>query len=298
MKTFKKATKHSLWRRELAKELIKPYIARPKLEMALLGGSPARGLSDQYSDMDVVLYWNKLDSGWIKSRPLEPLGAKFVTLLDMPQHQAMLEIYTLDGLIVEMGHGTTASLRKEIHEVASECKVVPPTISSIGGFLDAWPLHGATKYREIRKSIPDYPRRLSVKVVEQNLGFFWKGCLMNQGLRRGEVMFVYDGMSAMLKRLTNILAALNGLYYWAGEPRWIEYWSGRMAICPPKLWPRIRRIYRAAPDRALAETERLIEEVLELVSTHMPEADMSRVKQFEALEVRATHRKPGLKTRK
>jgi hypothetical protein len=109
-------SKHSLWRRELAQELVKPYQKRRGFEMALLGGSPARGLSDRYSDMDVVLYWDRLDADWIKSRPLEPLGLRFVTRLDMPQHQAMLEIYTLEGLIVEIGHSTTASLKQEITE--------------------------------------------------------------------------------------------------------------------------------------------------------------------------------------
>jgi len=109
---MKYPTKASLWRRELAKDLIKSYTARPGLEMALLGGSPARGLSDQYSDMDVVLYWKKLDTRWIKSHPLENLGCRTITVLDMPEHQAILEIYTLKSLIVEMGHGTTASLKK------------------------------------------------------------------------------------------------------------------------------------------------------------------------------------------
>lgn len=290
-----KPTKHSLWRRALSKELVAPYAARPGLEMALLGGSPARGLSDEYSDMDVVLYWKKLDADWIRKRPLEALGCKFVTLLDMPQHQAMLEIYTLGGLIVEIGHSTTSSLKQEINEVTGECKVEPPTINTIGGFLDARAVHGAERYREIRKTIPAYPRRLAVKVIEHNLGFFWKGCLRNQGLGRGEIMFVYDGMTATLKRLINILSALNGLYYWAGEPRWIEHWHGRMKRSPKNLWPRIVRMYRGAPGKALEDLEVLVKEMLSLVKKHFPEADLSRVGRFKALEVRATSRKPKLK---
>ncbi len=288
------ATKASRWRRELARDLIKTYANRPDLEMALLGGSPARGLSDQYSDMDVVLYWKKLDARWIKSHPLEKLGCKIITVLDMPKHQAILEIYTLKGLIVEMGHATTASLKKEITEVTKDCKVVPPTISSIGGFLDARPLYGRERYRAIKAAIPPYPRTLAKKVIEQNLGFFWKGCLKNQGLNRGEILFVYDGMSAMLKRALNILMALNGLYFWAGEPRWIEYWSKRMKWCPPDLWPRIERMYRCPPAEALSEMERLLAEVLILVSTHMPEVNMSRATKFEGLRVQATLKRPSL----
>lgn len=289
-------SQHSLWRRELAQELVEPYQKRPGLEMALLGGSPARGLSDRFSDMDVVLYWKKLDAAWIRRRPLEAFGCRFVTLLDMPQHQAMLEIYTLDGLIVEIGHSTVSSLKQEISEVTVDCQVVPPTISTIGGFLDAWPILGYERYREIRGSIPPYPRHLAVRIIEQNLGFFWRGCLRNQGLERGEMMFVYDGMSATLKRLLNILAAVNGLYYWAGEPRWIGFWQGRMNCGPKNLWPRIARMYRGSPSKALEELDILINEVLSLVKKHFPEVDLSRVKQFDKLAVRATFNKPNLKT--
>lgn len=173
--------------------------------------------------------------------------------------------------------------------------MVLPTISSIGGFLDARPLYGRDRYRAVRATIPPYPRSLAKKVIEQNLGFFWKGCLMNQGLNRGEILFVYDGMSAMLKRALNILMALNGLYFWAGEPRWIEYWSKRMKWCPPDLWPRIERLYSDSPDKALAELERLQEEVLFLISRHMPEVDMIRATKFDELRVQTTAKRPKLK---
>ncbi len=292
---MRKPTKASLWRRELAKELIKPYSARPGLEMALLGGSPARGLADEYSDMDVVLYWKKLDVNWIKSHPLEKLGCQMITLLDLPEEQAILEIYTLNGLIVEIGHATGASLQKEIKEVTKDCNVKPPIINSIGGFMDAMPLMGETQYRSLKAAIPRYPRLLAKKIIEQNLGFFWKGCLANQGVERGELFFVYDAMSFTLKKLINILAALNGLYFWAGEPRWIEYRSNKMKFCPSNLWPRIKRMYECSPDKALAELDRLQNEVLSLVSRYMPEVDMTRATKFDKLRVQSTANRPKVK---
>ncbi len=46
--------------------------------------------------------------------------------------------------------------------------------------------------------------------------------------------------------------------------------------------------------KALSELEALIAEVLALVKKHMPEADLSRARQFEGLEVRATERPPAI----
>lgn len=294
---MKHPTQASLWRRKLAKSLIKPYSDQPGLEMALLGGSPARGLSDEYSDLDVVLYWKKLDTKWIKSHPLEKLGCRTITVLDLPKEQAILEIYKLDGLIVEIGHANIASLKKEINDVTRDCKVMPSSIGSIGGFLDARPLFGADSYRAVKKTVPSYPRALAKKVIEQNLGFFWKDCLRNQGLNRDEIMFVYDGMSVMLKRIINILAALNGLYHWAGEPRWIEYWSKRMKHCPPALWPRIERMYKGPPGMALTDLEKLQNQVLAMVRKHMPEVDMTRATQFDNLVVQDVPKRPKIKSK-
>lgn len=288
-------TKASLWRRELAKDIVKQYSARPGLEMALLGGSPARGIADEFSDMDIVLYWKKLDTKWIKSQPLEKLGCKIVTLLDMPKEQAALEIYTLKGLIVEIGHSTVGSLQNEIKEVTEDHKVNPSIINSIGGFLDAFPLAGESQYRSFKAAIPKYPRSLAKKAIEQNLGFFWNGCLENQGVKRGEILFVYDAISFTLKKLINILAALNGLYFWAGEPRWLDYRSQKMKHCPPRLWSRIKRMYQEPPEKALTDMNRLKDEVLALVSKYMPEVDMTKIKRFEELVVRSTPRKPAIK---
>jgi len=292
---MKKPTKASLWRRELAKELIKPYLTKSGLEIALLGGSPARGIADEFSDMDIILYWKKMDTKWIKAHPLESLGCKTITLLDMPKEQAVLEIYTLKGLIVEIGHSTVASLQNEVKVVTEEYKASPPIINSIGGFLDAYPLAGESQYRSFKAAIPKYPRPLAKKVIEQNLGFFWSGCLENQGAKRGEFLFVYDAITFTLKKLINILSALNGLYFWAGEPRWLEYRTQKMKYCPPRLWSRVKRMFQEPPNKALADMNHLKGEVLALVSKQMPEVDMTKVKQFEELEVRSTPRKPVVK---
>lgn len=291
---MRRPTAASLWRRELARELVRSYARRPGVELILLGGSPARGWADRYSDLDIVLYWRTLDERWIRSRPLERHGARFITLLDMPEHRAMLEIYTLGGLIVELGHATTASLRREIAGVTKEHRADPAAINSLGGFLDALPLYGRERHRAIVSSLPPYPDALARTVVERNAGFFWKGCLRHQGIARGESVFVSDGICAMIKRLVAILAALNRLYYWPGEPRWIDRWAGRMKTCPQGLWPRLKRMMEGDRAKALSELEALIAEVLALVKKHMPEADLSRARQFEGLEVRATERPPAI----
>ena len=60
------------WRIELAAELSKVYSAHEQVRMIVLGGSPSRGLSDEYSDIDMVVYWEVMDDNFITSHPCLP----------------------------------------------------------------------------------------------------------------------------------------------------------------------------------------------------------------------------------
>lgn len=53
----------SRWRIELARELSTHYSSHPEVRMVCLGGSPTKGISDAYSDLAIVVYWNELDEG-------------------------------------------------------------------------------------------------------------------------------------------------------------------------------------------------------------------------------------------
>ena len=44
----------SRWRIEFAEALATHYSQHQQIKMIVLGGSPARGLSDRYSDLDVI----------------------------------------------------------------------------------------------------------------------------------------------------------------------------------------------------------------------------------------------------
>ena len=52
--------KQSEWRVALARELAQVYAGRPGLHMMGTGvAQAARGRADEYSDLDIVVYWDK-----------------------------------------------------------------------------------------------------------------------------------------------------------------------------------------------------------------------------------------------
>lgn len=281
----------SEWRIELAGELSRAYSAHEQVRMIVLGGSPSRGLSDEYSDVDMVVYWEHMDDDFIRSHPLKECGGDLKLFLD---NGSKMELYYFDTLIFEVGHVTCDEWKEMTDSVLVELKADPGVIKSIGGFLDSVPLYGEAMVRDWKERLSAYPPGLAVKIVQRNLAFFWHGCIENQGLKRGELVFFYDGLCYSMKRITDILAAMNRLYFTAMEPRWIDYTLSRMTIKPANVWERMLSILDGDRSLAVGRLEELIGDVVALVVTHMPDVDVGMFRQSDALEIRACLEKPAV----
>ena len=96
----------SKWRIGLAEYLSRPYLDHESVKMLCLGGSAAKGISDEYSDLDIIVYWEDMDSAFIEGSPLEKdFGLRRTALLS--QHPGTyLESYHIDGLKADFGHST------------------------------------------------------------------------------------------------------------------------------------------------------------------------------------------------
>lgn len=285
---------HSEWRIEFTRELSQIYSANEHVKMIVLGGSPSRGLSDEYSDIDMVVYWDTIDKDFISRVPLQSSGGELKLQIRDQLGTVQMELYYFDTLIFEVGHMTLTEWEQLTDNVLINHAVDPYMIKSIDGFLEAVPIYGVDIYQEQHKKLESYPHELAVKIVSKNLGFFWRGCILNQGIKRNEIVFYHDAFCMTVKRLVAILAALNHRYLAPIEPRWIEQELELMQIKPDQTWQRIESVFMLDPEQGNAVLDTLIAEVVALVREHMPEADMTRFNENNALEVRATLQKPKL----
>ena len=283
----------SQWRIELTSELAKVYAAQKDVRMIVLGGSPSRNLSDAYSDVDMIVYWEQIDQAFIDNVPLKNLGGDLKVHLNMQTSQ--MELYYFDTLIFEVGHVTMGVWEEMVDSVLEKHQGNPMVLKSLGGFLDSIPIYGQDQVAEWKTKVKTIPDEFAVKFVERNLSFYWHGCIKNQGLKRGEVVFFYDAVCQTVKRLMAILSGLNGRYFAVYEPRWIDYELSKMSIKPDRMWERIQNLYEIDRYQALDQMEQLIREVVDLVKLHMPQVDMTQFNKWDALEIRETREKPILK---
>lgn len=282
----------SQWRIELATELSTIYSEQPGVKLIVVGGSPSRGLSDAYSDVDMIVYWDTFDNAFLDSSPLSPIAGPPHLLLDHRKHGSMMELYYIESLIFEVGHTTLESWDQTVKTVIEKCDVNPMVQKSLGGFLDSHVIYGDDLAESLKDQIRTYPDQLARVMIQRNLGFIWKGCVENQGLKRGEVVFFYDALNQTVKRLLAILSALNKRYFAMYEPRWIEYELARMPNKPDKMWQRIQALYEADRFEALKMLEVLKDEVVTMARSAYPDLDYAVFDDCEKLQIRATPLKP------
>jgi hypothetical protein len=285
-------TTASLWRVELAKELIGYYAPHDGIDMAVLSGSPAKGLSDEYSDLDIVIFWNEIDAGWLEDDPLRDLKCERRYFRKAGSEDLYLEFQYFGPLKVDIGHVTTASWAKDVDDVLVRHDTDAEKIGALAGFETSLPLLGLEEVERWKARIGQYPAELAEKIVRMHRRFFVPGYLLNQAYGRGDVLAYYDGLCLMLKNILNILAGLNRVFLSTEEPRWLSYYLGRMTVKPPRAEERFRAVLGGEPDEAVRELEQLMADTMALIAEHMPQINGGFEDRWRSMAVTECREKP------
>jgi hypothetical protein len=287
-------TAASLWRIEFAKELIEFYVPRPGIEMAVLGGSPPKGLSDEYSDLDIIVFWDEVDVEWLEKDPLREVDCERKHFRRMGEEDVYLESQYFGALKADFGHIKMDLWERTVDDVLVRHSPDPSNLDSMSGFLTSEPLFGGGLVRQWKERISEYPDELAENVVRANRRFFVPGYLLNQAHGRGEALAFADGRCQMLKNLLSILAGLNRVYFSAEEPRWIEHYLGLMECKPDDAWERVRSVLSLDGEEAVAALESLMLDVLGLIGKHMPQVNGDYEGRWRSMEVTARPDKPEI----
>ncbi len=126
---------------ELVKRNLKAYIANPKTKAAMITGSVAEDLCDEYSDCDVMLYYDELPSEQeLNLARQQNQGSELVEILGDRQEGAFGETFRMNGVECQFAHATIAQWEKEISSILEEFDVQSPIMKGMSGILIGIPL--------------------------------------------------------------------------------------------------------------------------------------------------------------
>jgi Nucleotidyltransferase domain len=128
--------------RSLARRLAGAYLAWTEPHAILLVGSAGRGDADNYSDLDLLLYYDELPSEEALGAACREIGGERYSRTAWPDDTGISERYYLDGVQCQLGHVTITGFKDEIEKLVVELSVDEELPKIMAGLFEGLPLHG------------------------------------------------------------------------------------------------------------------------------------------------------------
>lgn len=265
---------------KLAKRNVKAYVANSKAKAAMVTGSVAERLCDQYSDIDMSLYYEELPSEKeLQLARQQNQGSERLWIIGDHSDGGFAEAYSVYGVECQFGHVTIKQWEKDISTVLEQHDVKSPMMKAMSGTLICIPLSGEKMIQQWKNRIANYPDALTQAMVKHYLHFFPLWGLQKHLAGRDATLFYYQILIESAQNLLGVLSGLNRLYYSTFQFKRMGHFVEQMSVAPTNLTARLERLFCADPQVAASQLKKLVQETLDLVDTHMPQVNTSSARQ-------------------
>ena len=268
---------------KLARALASMYSDRPEVRAVIAGGSVARGCADEYSDVEIGVFWDVSPSDLERMDAIRRMGGDVWRFDPFSDRRASEHIGVSEAIVGSKLYRGTAMV-SPIH------MSVDAADQWIGAFIDdldtapkkyelaaaigyGLPLYGHDLLEGWKKRVNSFPKRLAVKLVQQNL---WLGPWFKwtASIERSDHLVTIQHLVWMQRGIVNVLAALNREYLPSVEHKWVEWLLERLEIKPVDCATRLKATF-ATDDlgQAVRDLIELSMEVIDLVDEHLPEVN-------------------------
>ncbi|MEM6520462.1 MAG: hypothetical protein AAF722_14155 [Cyanobacteria bacterium P01_C01_bin.70] len=264
---------------DLAKRNIKAYIANSKTKAAMVSGSVAEGLCDEYSDCDMSIYYDELPSeAELQLARQQNQGSERLWILGDRKDGGFDESYLVKGVECQFGHVTIAQWEEDISNILEGYDLQSPLMKAMSGTLIGIPLYGETLIQQWKAKIANYPDKLAQKMVRHYLKFFAIWGMWEKFAERDTTLWYYQILVESAQNLLGVLSGLNRLYYTTFQFKRMGRFIEQMEIAPENLAARLENLFNQKPSIAVNQLEALVLETVKLVEIHMPQVDTSSAK--------------------
>lgn len=270
----------------LARENTAVFQQNPHIKAILITGSVAKGVADDNSDLDIIMYYDEL-----------PGEAAFETY-----RQAALDsgggfyggnaqdgwalFQYIDGIRHDFAHARLEEAENMVTQFLAE-----PTLEennlfiALDGILTGLPLKGADITDGWKAKLANYPPKLSDMLVQKHLRFRPHWVLQKMGVERNEVIFLQEELLHAVQNIFGVLCGLNQLYH-PGKIKGLDYTVAKMKIAPPDVARRLPALFEEDRQTAVSHLKTLIEETISLVETHLPHIDTAPTRKLFTMQLR------------
>ena len=269
---------------KLAQSIASIYADYPGVRAILVGGSVSRGCADEYSDLEIGVFWETPPTDTERLLAVRRMGGevwKFESFLDgrrASEHiglsEATIGRKRLQGTaMLSPIHLTVDTADEWIGELIDDLDTDPKKYELAAAVRYGIPLYGFDLLERWEKKVTSYPKNLAIKLVQQNL---WLGPWFNwsASVERRDHLFLGRHLVSMQQSIVNILAALNREYVPSMEYKSVAWLLEGLHIKPVDCASLLRATFETTDQgQAVRELIELGMEVLDLVELHLPEVN-------------------------
>ena len=257
----------------LAARLAEAYLEHTSPRAILLVGSASTGAVDGYSDVDLLLYYDRVPPASELAAARSLLGAERFVGTDWPG-EGYGERYDVDGVHCQLGHVLIDAWEREIEKVVEEHDLDARLVKQLMGLMEGRALHGADLVEGWRRRA-EYTTGLQRAMVEKHWHFFPWWYFEDKLLRRDATIWRYEVLVQSAYNLVGVLAALNRIYYSTFELKRVRSYLAAFEVAPPGFADRLETLFTADARAATVELERLVDETRGLVAERFPDLDLT-----------------------
>lgn len=270
-------TAHAAHLEGVARRVAAPFVELGAVA-ALVAGSVAEGLSDEWSDIDLILFYDSLPAAAQLAEARDGLGGiNPVPLGGSVDAGAYLEQFWLDGVACQLVHQTQAAWQAQAATVTEALDVDTPVQKAFIGLHEGIVLHGHDVVADLR-SAAVYPDALAVAMVERHQGVFPLWRVSGSIAARDCALWVHAEAVTGVQHLLAILAGVNRVWFSSFQLKRVHRLETMFEHSPDRLADRIDELLVMAPTDMAAALRQLVVEVVDIVERVMPAADSSRLR--------------------
>jgi hypothetical protein len=258
-------------KRQALAEIVAPaYAANPKVAAVLLAGSVGRGIADQFSDIEIDIFWRAPPTEAERRAPIERSG--WEPVYSVMDENEWADGFLIAGIKVDTSQFLVATIERWLDDAVDRADIEAEKQVRITAIQHGRPLHGAKLIERWRAKTAAYPLVLAHTMIGEHLNFRPR-YILEMFAARDDVLILHRDLVDAAQHILDVLMGLNRLYAPHPYHKWLNWEIGQLRIAPPDLNRRLRYTLRAEPRAAVDQIHRLIEETFALVEQHLPDFD-------------------------
>jgi hypothetical protein len=246
----------------------------------LLVGSAATGDADEYSDLDLIAYYDLVPPADVLAAVARRLpatryrGTPWSDESGEPDQAGYGERYLLEGLEGQVAHISVGAFEREIRRLVVELEIDEELLKIMSGLFEGIPVRGADVIAGWREAAA-YTEELQRAVIRKRWKFFPWWYFRERLGRRDATAWRHEVLAQSVYSIAGTLAALNGVHFSTFEFKRAGRFLSRLDIAPPNLAARLDSLFTSREPESTAELERLVAETRTLVAERFPDLDLS-----------------------